>query len=57
VEDGDAELVRLVTPLRAELRGERLLECVLRDEGQAELVAEQRGRRRLARTGRPGDDD
>ena len=57
VEDGDAELVRLVAPLRAELRGERLLERVLRDERQAELVAEHRGRRRLARTGRPGDDD
>ena len=57
VEDGDAELVRLVAPVRAELRGERLLECVLRDERQAELVAEQRGRRRLARTGGPGDDD
>ena len=35
LEDGDAELVRLVAPVRAELRRERLLECVLRDERQA----------------------
>jgi hypothetical protein len=57
VEDGDAELARLVAALRAELRRERLLERVLRNERQAEPVTERRGRRRLARTGRPGDDD
>jgi len=57
VEDRDAELVRCVAAARAELRGKRLLQRILRDERQAEPVAERRGRRRLARTGRTRDDD
>jgi hypothetical protein len=57
VEDGDAELARLVSTACSQLLGERFLERVLRDQRQAERVAERRGRRRLARTGRAADDD
>jgi hypothetical protein len=57
MEDGSAELVRLLAAARPELLGEGFFECILRNERQAKPVAEHRGRCRLTRTRRARDDD